>query len=252
MKLKPLASYGQLRFRGAILLLQISVLGFGGAAYAQTDLTVYDEALAADWQDWSWATVDLGSTANAHTGTTSIAVTPSAWSALWLRHEPFDSTGYGTLTFWIHGGTAGLERLFVVPTLDDAGQPGMSIGPIAADTWQRISIPLVALAADNMPNFTGFWIQEGTGNDQETFYVDDIVLTASVPTIPPPPLGGALALYEDAYVNGWENWSWASVNVAATSPVNSGATSIAVDRGKHCASTTRRSTPKTTVASPSG
>jgi alpha-N-arabinofuranosidase len=202
---------------------------------AQTDQLIFDEALATGWQSWSWAAVDTASTAAAHTGTTSIAVTPSAWSALSLRHDPFDTTGYGNVEFWINGGTNGVTTLFVVATLNDAGQPGVAIGPIAANTWQHVSVPLAALGAENVPNFTGFWIQEGTGNAQQTFYVDDVVLTGSVPTIPAPPLDGGMALYDDAYVNGWQNWSWASVNAAATSPVNSGATSIGVTASPYSA-----------------
>ena len=202
---------------------------------AQADQVIFDEALHPAWQNWSWASVDTTSTAAAHTGSTSIAVTPSAWSALSLRHDPFDTTGYGKIEFWINGGTTGLNTLFVVATLNDAGQPGVAIGPIAANSWQKISVPLVSLGAENVPNFTGFWIQEGTGNAQQTFYVDDIVLTGSVPTIPAPPLDGGMALYDDAYVNGWQNWSWAGVNTAATSPVNSGASSIAVTASPYSA-----------------
>ena len=50
-------------------------------AFAAVDKTLYDETLAPGWQNWSWAAVDMASTASAHTGTVSIAVTPTAWSA---------------------------------------------------------------------------------------------------------------------------------------------------------------------------
>ena len=36
------------------------------------------------------------------------------------------------------------------------------------------------------------------------------------------------ALYDDALENGWQNWSWATVNLANTSPVHSGLHSISV------------------------
>ena len=38
------------------LFLLPLLLGLRGTAFAQTDLTIYDEALAPGWQDWSWAT----------------------------------------------------------------------------------------------------------------------------------------------------------------------------------------------------
>lgn len=37
-----------------------------------------------------------------------------------------------------------------------------------------------------------------------------------------------MAIYTDSLQNGWENWSWAGVNLAATSPVHGGTRSISV------------------------
>jgi len=214
-------------FRSALLFSGMLFLLTLGVAQAQTDITVYDDALGGGWQNWSWASVDMASTTTIHNDSDSIAVTAGAWTALSLRHDPFNTTGYGNLTFWINGGASGIPRLIVSATLNDVGQPGVPIGPIAANTWQQISIPLVSLGADNQVNFTGFFIQEGSGAAQPTFYVDDIVITGSVPALPPPPLVG-MALYQDSYVNGWQNWSWATVNAGNTSPVNTGSSSIAV------------------------
>jgi alpha-N-arabinofuranosidase len=41
------------------------------------------------------------------------------------------------------------------------------------------------------------------------------------------------AVYTDALVNGWQNWSWATVNLANASPVQSGTDSIAVSAGPY-------------------
>lgn len=41
------------------------------------------------------------------------------------------------------------------------------------------------------------------------------------------------AVYTDALVNGWQNWSWATVNLANTSPVQSGTDSISVNAGPY-------------------
>ena len=48
-----------------------------------------------------------------------------------------------------------------------------------------------------------------------------------MPPTPPPPVNG-MSIYGDALVNGWNNWSWATVNTANTSPVHTGSSSIAV------------------------
>jgi len=214
--------------RVSYLVLLAATFGLRATIQAQTDQTVYDDSLENSWANWSWSTVNLASTTTVHSGSTAVAVDASAWSALWLRHDPFDTTGYGNLTFWINGGAAGGQKLHVVATLSDAGgSSGVDIGPLAANTWQQVTIPLAALDASGVANFTGFWLQEWTGNTQPTYYVDDVAITGSVPIVPPPPLVG-MALYEDAFANGWQNWSWATVNAGNTNPVNSGTSSIAV------------------------
>jgi alpha-N-arabinofuranosidase len=203
-------------------------------AFAQTDMSIYDDSLENSWQNWSWATVDLASTAIVHSGSDSIAVTAGPWTALSLQHDPIDSTGYGNVTFWINGGPTGGQILNVIGTLSHNAQSGVVIGPLAANTWQQVTVPLASMGVANSTSFTGFWIQEWTGNAQPTFYVDDVVLTGSVPVTPPPPLSG-MAIYGDSFVSGWQNWSWASVNPANTTPVNSGTSSIAVTSGPYTA-----------------
>ena len=41
------------------------------------------------------------------------------------------------------------------------------------------------------------------------------------------------AVYADALVNGWQNWSWATVNLANTTPVQAGSDSISVSAGPY-------------------
>ena len=209
----------------------VLALAASAMAVAQTDQTIYDDALENSWQNWSWAAVDFANTA---VGPFRIRVRRGdggAWSAVSFQHDPFDSTGFGNVTFWINGGPTGGQVLNVVATLDHNGLwSGVVIGPLAANAWQQVTVPLASLSASGAPNFTGFWIQEWTGNAQPTFYVDDVVLTGSQPVLPPPPLSGT-ALYEDAFINGWQNWSWATVNAGNVSPVNSGTSSIAVTAG---------------------
>jgi alpha-N-arabinofuranosidase len=211
------------------LLLLPVMLAFRSTAFAATDQTLYDEALAPGWQNWSWATVDLASTANANTGAVSIAVTPAAWSALYLRSAdaPVDTNGYLNLSFYVHGGTTGGQTIQVVAIVNDVSQPGVRVASPTAGSWQKITVPLAALGADNRTDVNGFWIQQGSGVDDPTFYVDTIVLESGVPPTPPPPVNG-MSIYGDALVNGWNNWSWASVNTASSTTVHTGSTAIAV------------------------
>jgi alpha-L-arabinofuranosidase len=206
--------------------------GLQDTARAANELSVYDDGLRNTWENWSWASVDFASTGVVHSGTTSIAVNAAGWSALWFRHAAFDTTDYGTVSFWINGGPTGGQRLRVFATLADAGQAiGFDIPPLAPGTWQQVTVPLSTLGAVAATNFTGFWLQEWTGTAQPTFYVDDVEMTRSVPVTPPPPLAHGMALYGDRFAQGWENWSWASVDGANTRPVSTGASSIAVRAG---------------------
>ena len=211
------------------LLLLPFLLGLRGTAFAQTDVTIYDEALAPGWQNWSWATVDFASTANANTGAVSIAVTPAAWSALYLRSAdaPVDTNGYLNFTFYVHGGTTGGQTIQVVAVVNDLPQPAFRVATPSAGSWQKITVPLAALGADNRTDVNGFWIQQGSGVDDPTYYVDTVVLESGVPPTPPPPVNG-MSIYGDALVNGWNNWSWASVNTASTTTVHTGSSAIAV------------------------
>ncbi|HEY6923711.1 MAG TPA: hypothetical protein VI653_09600 [Steroidobacteraceae bacterium] len=200
-----------------------------GTAFAAVDQTLYGDALASGWQNWSWAAVDMASTATAHTGTMSIAVTPTAWSALYLRSAdaPLDTNGYLNFTFWVNGGATGGQTIQVVAVVNDVVQPGVRVTPPAAGSWQKITVPLSALGASARSDVSGFWVQEAAGIDEPTFFVDDIMLESGVPPTPPPPVNG-MALYQDSLANGWNNWSWASVNTASTATVHTGSSSIAV------------------------
>jgi len=211
------------------LLLPL-LLGLRGTAFAATDLTIYDEALAPGWQNWSWASVDTASTANAHTGAVSVAVTPAAWSAFYLRSAdaPLDTNGYLNFSFWVHGGATGGQTIQVVAVVNDLSQPGVRVASPTAGEWQKITVPLSALGADNRTDVNGFWIQQGSGVDDPTFYVDGITLESGVPPTPPPPVNG-MSIYGDGLANGWNNWSWASVNTGSSSQVHTGSSAIAVE-----------------------
>jgi hypothetical protein len=152
---------------------------------AQTSQTVYDEALQNGWQNWSWGSViDFSSSAVVHSGSKSTAITitnywvTNTWGAIYLHHPAFDSSPYANLTFWINGGPSGGQQLQVAAELSGTPGPSVGLAPLAASSWQQISIPLSALGVDNKPNMDGFWIQEAVGTPLPTFYLDDVALMA--------------------------------------------------------------------------
>ena len=56
-------------------------------------------------------------------------VTPTAWSALYLRSAdaPLDTNGYLNFTFYVHGGTTGGQTIQVVAVIGDTPQPGVRV-----------------------------------------------------------------------------------------------------------------------------
>jgi len=154
-------------------------------ARGRADQSIYDDALQNAWENWSWAAVNFNNTTPAHGGTKSISVIADAWEAIYFHHSAFDSTPFTNLTFWIHGGASGGQRLQAQGLLNGTAQTAVNIGPLAANTWQQMTIPLAALGVANQPGFDGFWIQDRTGTTQPAFYVDEVGLIAG-PSGPPP------------------------------------------------------------------
>ena len=153
------------------------------------DQSIYTDSLVNGWEDWSWAPVNFSATTPVHGGTRSTSVNAGAWQALYLHHTPFDSSGYTHLTFWIHGGTSGGQRLQVQAQLNGSPQPAVTLSPLVANAWQQITLSLATLGAANKPNLDGFWIQDRSGTTQPTFYVDDIALVSA-----PPPSAVSIAV----------------------------------------------------------
>ncbi len=156
---------------------------------AQSDQTLYADALGAGWQDWSWCARDLGSTDFIHSGTKSAKLTyTGAWQGFYLRHSSQDSSAFSDLVFWIHGGVTNGRNITVAAQLNDVTQSSFNLnsfiqgGSVAAGTWRKVTIPLSSLGAANKPNFNGFSLQDASGGAQAPFYVDDISLVA----VPPP------------------------------------------------------------------
>jgi hypothetical protein len=138
---------------------------------AQTDQTVYNDASQNAWENWSWAAVNLNNATPAHGGTKSMSVTAGAWEAIYFHHPAFDASPCTILTLWTHGGSSGGQLLQVQGLLNGTAQTAVNVGPLAANTWQQITISRAALGVANQPSLDGFWIQDRTGTTQPAFYV---------------------------------------------------------------------------------
>jgi alpha-L-arabinofuranosidase len=179
------------KLRSLLLLALLgAVILIGGArpTVAQGPMLVYDETLRNGWQDWSWCTRDIASTAHAHSGTRSISATyTAAWQGLYFSHTTMDTSQLASLVFWIHGGAATGRSIQVQGLLAGTAQPAVNLnayvdgGQVVAGVWKKVTIPLSALGIAAQPNFTGFWLQDTSGGAQPTFYVDDVILEGTPP-----------------------------------------------------------------------
>jgi hypothetical protein len=153
-------------------------------AFAQTDQPIYTDSLQNNWQAWGWATaINYNNTSPVHSGAGSISFqinsTPTNWDAIYIHHDAFDASPYTNITFWVNGGPTGGQQFQVRALLGTTAQTGVAVGPLVANSWQQITIPLTALNAANQPNVTGFWFIDALGLPQPVFYLDDITLVAN-------------------------------------------------------------------------
>lgn len=190
--------YRHIAFVVAIFMVATFFYPAMSLAAPQADLMVYDDALAAGWQDWSWsATRNFANTSPVHAGANSIATTFTAgWAGLSLRVSPaLAGASYTALAFWIHGGTGNTKQLqFYIQQTDGGGNTNMVNVDAPAGVWTPITITLAALG--NPGAIARLNWQDRTGTTQGVFYLDDIRMVAGsagpTPT-PTPPVGSITA-----------------------------------------------------------
>jgi hypothetical protein len=163
----------------ALAALALAALPNGRALAAPQP--IYADSLATGWADWSFTTHDLQATAPIHSGSKSISVTYGAWQGLFLHHPGVATAGFTKLTFFIHGGAAGGQKLQLYATRasDTGGNhgPDVTLPQPAANTWIEVQVPLADLGAAGA-TITGLTWHDTTGGAQPTLYIDDIALAS--------------------------------------------------------------------------
>jgi endoglucanase len=138
-----------------------------------TGYLIYDDALKAQWYDWSWSTTrNYANGTPVKAGSKSLAVQYTAgWGGLYLHPETaINLVAYTHLQFWVHGGSATGKRFDVM--IND-NYKTYTIQP-AANTWTLVSIPLSAL---NSPaTLKDLYIQDTGGSISTPFYIDNLQL----------------------------------------------------------------------------
>ncbi|HEU4325046.1 MAG TPA: hypothetical protein VFS21_18035, partial [Roseiflexaceae bacterium] len=166
----------------ALLLVAAVLAGLRPFAAQAATQAIYEDALAAGWQNYSWATVNLTASTPAQAGTKSIAVTFGAWQGLYLGHAGISTAGYTNVRFFIHGGSVGGQKLqlYAIRSTDASGQhgPAVTIAAPAANAWREVLVPLSSLGAANS-TVTGLVWQDASGGSQPALYIDTVGLASS-------------------------------------------------------------------------
>lgn len=178
-----------------LIVIAFVAAGHPPSVQAQpASLTVYDDALAAGWENWSWnTTVDFAAADTVHAGQTALAVTfDQGWAGLYLRTTQALAEGYTTLRFWVWGTgqTISIQLYDLDSNPTEAGQ----ITP-PGGTWTQVDLPLEGFGSS--ADLWGLVWMETTGSPQARFLLDDIALIGGPAGTPAAPVSGP-ALVVDA------------------------------------------------------
>lgn len=147
-------------------------------AASASAVTIYGDALAPDWANWSWsAAIDFAGTSPVRVGTRAANVTYQGWGGLSLRKGTAQPTaGMTALRFWVHGGTGSAKSLRVSTQATDTGaESGSVVVSAPANTWTEIAVPLASLGSPASVKRVN--VQENAGAAQPTVTFDEIRLT---------------------------------------------------------------------------
>jgi hypothetical protein len=162
--------------RGACSIAVVFALGTGAASSADEaaqEMSIYDTALGAGWENWSWAKADLSVELNG-SARRPIRVEAAPWAALYLHHAPFSTTGYKKLSLLIQGSVPDREvRVFMLTDGKINGEG--KLVKITNTGWTKVEVPLVTLASEDK-TVDGLWVQNASGTDLPKFYVTEIKL----------------------------------------------------------------------------
>ncbi|MGO8838335.1 MAG: alpha-L-arabinofuranosidase [Limisphaerales bacterium] len=130
------------------------------------------------WQDWGWVPHYVTNNPSFNNGSNSIVfAASSSWQALYLEHDPIDTTIYTNLTLWLNGGSVGGQTVGVQAEKGSAGGTRISV-TAPTNSWQQFTFSLASLGVANITNLTGIQIWN-SGTLQSNFFIADITLVAA-------------------------------------------------------------------------
>jgi endoglucanase len=152
---------------------------------AASSYTIYDNALANNWQDWSWAQnfVDLASSGY-YSADKGVHASLTAWGAFSPRYSgsALSTLDYSGLSFKVYHAGGG-QRLRVQVYTGDTVAAGSSVVTLTPNSWQSVTLTWAQLGNPNSVKRLVFQDDTGSGTN---IYLDDIVLLAGSVVTPNP------------------------------------------------------------------
>jgi len=163
----------KLRIASIAAALIASVVSAQTPDTTTSGMTVYDTALAAGWQNWSWAKAELSVELNG-SARKPIKVEAGPWQALYLHHDAFSTAGLRKVSLLIQGSAPdGLVRIFALAEGKPIGE-GYLV-KLSNSGWKQVEQPLSVLGAEEKM-IDGLWVQNASATDLPKFYVTEIKL----------------------------------------------------------------------------
>lgn len=171
-----------LAFMGVFAVLGVSSVQ-SMPVLAASDLPVYTDSLSSGWWNGSWDTnLNLNNASPVQSGSASIAAMyTAAWGGLYLgTNSPLNASVYPSIRFWVHGGSAGGQRIAfkVIDGSNNGWNNSFSITP-TANAWTQFTVNLSSVG--NPATIGGLVWQDNSGGAQPTFYIDNVSLLAAAP-----------------------------------------------------------------------
>ena len=144
------------------------------SACPANQIVAYNEALGADWQDWSWsASVNLNNTSPVQVGSKSAKIDYYGWGGFSLRKGTAVTTSSSTVVrFWVRS-TGSMPIRVYTANADSGGENSGYTFTTASNQWQEISVTMSQLGNPSQIKRVSF--QNYMANNA-TVYFDNIRL----------------------------------------------------------------------------
>jgi hypothetical protein len=144
------------------------------ACSPQANAIIYDDALANDWDNWSWSsTLNFSNTSSVQQGTHSLRSEQQGWGGVSLRHTNGITPHSGTtLNFSIYSAAANAIKVYI-QTTDNSAESGNYTFNTTANQWQSVSLNMSQMGNPSAIKRINFQ-NNSAGNI--TYYLDNVRL----------------------------------------------------------------------------